>query len=364
MVFFLLFSLRLPFHLFCLFVCLFAFSFLVPNIFSLLLVFAFNIIEIWRLFGSKKHKAARLHILVWFRQLFNVKKIHFSMNKSLRDASANRTPRPHSEPAALTDGLISVYSPLSFSEVPWQHVYVLMGICIFLWLLPVTANQLKLSKSLNKYSGLFTKHRERSDGWVINAYLSDPSYGDFRLIAWGLPLFALRRAMGHKCQVWDEIHGRYGWRWSMFEGFFAPHVCVFSKRERKAKRRLCVCLSRLERISSGPVMEFLRQNTQLVLWAALLIWKLLACIVTPSVLFTANAKQHFHSGEEKLSFFTYLTSMLVCSRWKIGQTSQVDKANTHILKGSGVVCFYIKDLRCRFYCIKIQKKLFSDLLWI
>lgn len=286
------------------------------------------------------------------------------MNKSLRDASANRTPRPHSEPAALTDGLISVYSPLSFSEVPWQHVYVLMGICIFLWLLPVTANQLKLSKSLNKYSGLFTKHRERSDGWVINAYLSDPSYGDFRLIAWGLPLFALRRAMGHKCQVWDEIHGRYGWRWSMFEGFFAPHVCVFSKRERKAKRRLCVCLSRLERISSGPVMEFLRQNTQLVLWAALLIWKLLACIVTPSVLFTANAKQHFHSGEEKLSFFTYLTSMLVCSRWKIGQTSQVDKANTHILKGSGVVCFYIKDLRCRFYCIKIQKKLFSDLLWI
>ncbi len=128
---------------------------------------------------SKKHEAARFHILAWFRQLFNVKKMPFSTNESLGDASANRTPRPHWKPAALTDGLISVYSPLSFSEVPWQHVNVLMGICIFLWLLPVTANQLKRSKRLNKYSGLFTEYRERSDGWVINVYLLDPSYGDF-----------------------------------------------------------------------------------------------------------------------------------------------------------------------------------------
>ncbi len=128
---------------------------------------------------SKKHEAARFRILAWFRQLFNVKKMPFSTNESLGDASANRTPRPHWKPAALTDGLISVYSPLSFSEVPWQHVNVLMGICIFLWLLPVTANQLKRSKRLNKYSGLFTEHRERSDGWVINVYLLDPSYGDF-----------------------------------------------------------------------------------------------------------------------------------------------------------------------------------------
>ncbi|KAK2870264.1 hypothetical protein Q8A67_024656 [Cirrhinus molitorella] len=65
----------------------------------------------------------------------------------------------------------------------------------------VTANQLKRSKSLNKYSGLFTEHQELSDGWVVNVYLSDPSYGDFRLIVRGPPLFALPRAIGHKCQA-------------------------------------------------------------------------------------------------------------------------------------------------------------------
>lgn len=267
--------------------------------------------------------------------------MHFSTNKSLGDASANRTPRPHPEPAALTDGLISVYSPLSFSEVPWQHVYVLMGICIFLWLLPLTANQLKRSKSLNKYSGLFTKHRERSDGWVINAYLSDPSYGDFRLIAWGLPLFALRRAMGHKCQAWDEFHRRHGWRWTMFEGFFCTtHFVCFLKGREKRKRRLCVCLPHLERISSGPVMEFLRQNTQLVLWAALLIWKLLACIVTPSVVFTANAKQHFHSEEEKLSIFMYLMSMHVCSRGKVDKQAKWTKQTCIYWRVLGCLLFY------------------------
>lgn len=163
--------------------------------------------------------------------------MHFSTNESLGDASVNRTPRPHWKPAALTDGLISVYSPLSFSEVPWQHMYVLMGICIFLWLLPVTANQLNRSKSLNKYSGLFTEHREQSDGWVINAYLSDPSYGDFLVIARGLPLFALPRTTGHKCQARDEIHGRYGWRWSVFEGFL--FVC-FLKGEKSEMPPLCV----------------------------------------------------------------------------------------------------------------------------
>lgn len=265
--------------------------------------------------------------------------MHFSTNESLGDASANRTPRPHPKPAALTDGLISVYSPLSFSEVPWQHVYILMGICIFLWLLPVTANQLKRSKSLNKYSGLFTERRERSDGWVINVYLSDPSHGDLRLIARGPPLFALPRATGHKCQAGDEIHGKVRLE---TERVWRLRVCVFSKRGRKAKRRLCVCSSRLERISSGPVMEFLRQNTQLVLWAALLIWKLLACIVTPSVLFTANAKQHFHSGEEKLSFFTRLTSELVCARWKVDKQAKWTKQTRIYWVGLGVFAFILK----------------------
>lgn len=158
--------------------------------------------------------------------------------------------------------------------------------------------------------------------------------------------------MGHKCQVWDEIHG---WRWSVFEGFFAPHVCVFSKRERKAKRRLCVCLSRLERISSGPVMEFLRQNTQLVLWAALLIWKLLACIVTPSVLFTANARQHFYSGEEKRSFFTYLTSVLVCSRWKVDKQAEWTKQTCIYWRGLGLFAFILKICDANFLHNKTKK---------
>lgn len=286
------------------------------------------------------------------------------MNKSLRDASANRTPRPHSEPAALTDGLISVYSPLSFSEVPWQHVYVLMGICIFLWLLPVTANQLKLSKSLNKYSGLFTKHRERSDGWVINAYLSDPSYGDFRLIAWGLPLFALRRAMGHKCQVWDEIHGRYGWRRSMFEGFFCTtRLCVFQKGEKSETLPLCAFVAPWANLlwacHGVPPAEHTVGPVSCTI--DLKITGLHSHTIC-SVYCKCQATFPQRGGKALVLYVSYEHACLFAV--KSGQTSQVDKANTHILKGSGVVCFYIKDLRCRFYCITIQKKLFSELLWI
>lgn len=275
--------------------------------------------------------------------------MHFSTNKSLRDASANRTPRPHPEPAALTDGLISVYSPLSFSEVPWQHVYVLMGICIFLWLLPLTANQLKRSKSLNKYSGLFTKHRERSDGWVINAYLSDPSYGDFRLIAWGLALFALRRAMGHKCQAWDEFHGRHGWRWSVFEGFFCStrFVC-FLKRERKAKTPpLCVFVAPWANLlwachgvppaehTVGPV------SCTIDLKITGLHSHTICCVYCK-----CQATFPQREGEALVLYVFYELACLFAG--KSGQTSQVDKANMHILKGLGLFAFILKICDANF----------------
>lgn len=165
--------------------------------------------------------------------------MHFSTNESLGDASANRTPRPHWKPAALTDGLISVYSPLSFSEVPWQHVYVLMGICIFLWLLPVTANQLKRSKSLNKYSRLFTEHREPSDGWVINVYLSDLSYGDFVWSHEGRLYLLSQELRGSSVRPEMRSTERYGWRQIVFEGF--TFVCFLKGGEKQNAAFVCVC---------------------------------------------------------------------------------------------------------------------------
>lgn len=110
-----------------------------------------------------------------------------------------------------------------------------MGICISLRWLPATANQPKPGERFNKFSEPFTERQEPSEGWVINAYLSDPSYGDFPLIAWGPPLFALRRA---KRALSVKTRRERKDADEVFEGLCWFIWCVFSKRVRKAL--LCV----------------------------------------------------------------------------------------------------------------------------
>lgn len=268
----------------------------------------------------------------------------FSTNESLGDASANRTPRPHWKPAALTDGLISVYSPLLFSEVPWQHVYVLMGICIFLWLLPVTANQLKRSKSLNKYSGLFTEHRERSDGWVINVYLLDPSYGDFVWSHEGCLYLLSQELQGISVRPEMRSTEKYGWRRSVFEGF--TFVC-FLKGGEKRKPPLCAFVAPWANLlwacHGVPPAEHTVGPVSCTI--DLKITGLHSHTIC-SVYCKCQATFPQRGGEALVLYVSYERAWLFAVKSR--QTSQVDKANTHILSEFGAVCFYIKDLWCQF----------------